>query len=301
MLKGIDISNWQSVDAVREAPDFCIIKATQGTGYVSPTCDQQYQLAKQLGKLRGVYHYASGGDPVAEADFFIKNIKGYIKDAILVLDWERGENARFNEHSNWCKRFVDRVHELTGVWCLIYMSASVLSLDNWSKVSSTCGLWVAGYPDNRDSWDIPDFIYNTNGWILVLWQYTSSNGRLDRDVAYIDAKAWGKYANPGSEPAPTPKPDTNPLDKYTNEQLADMVIAGKFGNGDERKQKLGSRYDAVQAIVNSKVSTTYYTVKPGDCLSVIAGRYGVSVDQIVKLNGIANPNLIYPGQKLRIK
>lgn len=304
MLKGIDISNWQTVDAVREASDFVIIKATQGTGYVSPTCDQQYQLAKKLDKLRGVYHYASGGDPVAEADFFIKNIAGYIHDALLVLDWESAENPRFGEHASWCSKFCNRVHEKTGVWPLIYMSASVLNYADWSSVSKNCGLWVAGYPDNRDSWNIPDFIYNIPaGWTLVIWQYTSSNGRLDRDVAYIDKSAWNKYANPSGNPTPvTPTPaPSNPLDKYTDDQLADKVINGEFGNGADRIKALGNRYDSVQKLVNKKLEVTYYTVKSGDCLSTIAAKFGVSVSSIVVLNNIANPNLIYVGQTLRIK
>ena len=40
----------------------------------------------------------------------------------------------------------------------------------------------------------------------------------------------------------------------TNAQLADEVIAGKHGSGDAREQALGSRYNAVQALVNQKLS-----------------------------------------------
>ena len=43
-----------------------------------------------------------------------------------------------------------------------------------------------------------------------------------------------------------------------------------------------------------------YTVKMGDTLSEIANRYDVSVMHIVEINEIQNPNLIYPGEKLRI-
>lgn len=46
---------------------------------------------------------------------------------------------------------------------------------------------------------------------------------------------------------------------------------------------------------------TTYTVKSGDTLNRIAKSFGVSVDSIVKLNDIANPNLIYPKQVLKIK
>lgn len=45
---------------------------------------------------------------------------------------------------------------------------------------------------------------------------------------------------------------------------------------------------------------TIYTVKPGNTLSGIAVRYGTTVNELVRLNNIANPNLIYVGEKLRI-
>ncbi len=82
--------------------------------------------------------------------------------------------------------------------------------------------------------------------------------------------------------------------------LAEEVKAGKYGNGDIRKTVLGNRYDEVQAIINGGTTTSsrVYVVKSGDNLSSIASRLGVSVNYIVSKNGIANPNLIYPGQKL---
>src|SRR5690554_6208159 len=48
-------------------------------------------------------------------------------------------------------------------------------------------------------------------------------------------------------------------------------------------------------------SVTTYTVKKGDTLSHIAKRFGTTVNELVRLNNIKNPNLIYPGQKLKIK
>jgi LysM repeat protein len=45
---------------------------------------------------------------------------------------------------------------------------------------------------------------------------------------------------------------------------------------------------------------TRYTVRPGDTLSAIGARFGVSYQSIAKANGIANPNLIYVGQQLVI-
>ena len=47
--------------------------------------------------------------------------------------------------------------------------------------------------------------------------------------------------------------------------------------------------------------TVYYTVVRGDTLSHIALKYGTTVNSIVALNNIANPNLIYVGQRLIIE
>lgn len=44
-----------------------------------------------------------------------------------------------------------------------------------------------------------------------------------------------------------------------------------------------------------------YTIKSGDTLSVIAGKYKTTYQAIAKDNDIKNPNLIYVGQKLKIK
>ena len=46
---------------------------------------------------------------------------------------------------------------------------------------------------------------------------------------------------------------------------------------------------------------TTYTFQPGDTLSGIAAQYGTSVSNLVALNGIANPDVIYAGQTIRIK
>ena len=44
-----------------------------------------------------------------------------------------------------------------------------------------------------------------------------------------------------------------------------------------------------------------YIVQSGDTLSGIASKYGTSYQKVAQLNGISNPNVIYVGQKLRVK
>jgi len=46
--------------------------------------------------------------------------------------------------------------------------------------------------------------------------------------------------------------------------------------------------------------TTFYIVGRGDTLAAIARRFGTTVSAISAANGIVNPNLIFPGQRLVI-
>lgn len=99
----------------------------------------------------------------------------------------------------------------------------------------------------------------------------------------------------------------NSVDNSTNiDAIARDVIAGKYGNGNERKNKLGNLYEEVQKRVNEMLKNnvlqeTIYTVKSGDTLSGIAQKYKTTYQKIASDNNIKNPNLIFPGQKLVIK
>ena len=100
-LNGIDISNWQSGINLAVVPcDFVVIKATEGTGYVNPDYERAYRQAKTAGKCLGIYHYASGGNIQAEAEYFLKNAGSRVGEAMLVLDWEGRSNPAFGVNIN---------------------------------------------------------------------------------------------------------------------------------------------------------------------------------------------------------
>ena len=239
-LYGYDVSSWQSVGTGDSAQNFLIPKATEGVGYVDKSCDKHYQRAKQQGKLLGFYHFArpdlnQGTDGAKrEANFFYTNCKNYFKEGIPVLDWEQpGTTGQVS----WAKAWLDEVYRLSGVRPLIYMSASVVNGNNWSSISGYYGLWIAGYPNkynvkNPPTPTVKDMPYKIGSWkFWAIWQYSSSAGTLDRDIANMDATGWKKYANPAYQ-APTPtttqakdepkkegakKPETVPVDGQTTQ------------------------------------------------------------------------------------
>lgn len=101
----------------------------------------------------------------------------------------------------------------------------------------------------------------------------------------------------------TPQPMPSP----TIDELAQEVINGEWGNGEDRYNRLteaGYDYNAVQNRVNEILSSSqdeYYTIQSGDTLSEIAERYGVSIEQLCAWNNISNPDLIYAGDRIKIK
>lgn len=94
-----------------------------------------------------------------------------------------------------------------------------------------------------------------------------------------------------------------------NEEVAGEVIQGKYGNGEERRKNLcdmGYDPDAVQREVNRQLSQNeapaeYYVVQENDTLSEIAKRFATTYLELAAWNGIADPNMIYVGQKIRIR
>ena len=44
----------------------------------------------------------------------------------------------------------------------------------------------------------------------------------------------------------------------------------------------------------------WYEVQPGDTLYSLAGRFGTTGEELAQLNGIGTPNLIFPGERLRL-
>lgn len=81
------------------------------------------------------------------------------------------------------------------------------------------------------------------------------------------------------------------------------VIEGNNNNKCQRRTiKVGWKYIHGFAVPKYDSTTTYYVVKRGDNLSKIAKMYNTTVSAILKLNPeIKNPNLIYVGQKIRVR
>lgn len=321
-LRVVDEASWQEgIDNTILDCDAVIIKATQGTGYINPICDSLYQAAKSAGKLLGVYHYASGGNATAEADFFLDNIQGYIGEAMLVLDWESEQNAQWG-NPYWCKEFCDRVYARTGINPVVYVQNS--AVDQVANLTDN-GLWIAQYADdNPMGWvDTP---WNTISVRHIMHQYTSKgriygwNKDLDLSLFYGDVNTWLAYAGATGQPATAPQVRTYEQPSVQSSGTTYIVqsgdtlsgIASMYGTTYQHLAEINGianpnlihvgqeiRIDGTAPVSNA--SEEYYTIQGGDTLSGIAAKFGTTWQWLAEVNEIANPNLIYPGNTIRVR
>lgn len=182
MLSVIDLSNHQK--GIRLESLICdafIFKATEGTYFIDSACDVFVQEAKELNKPYGVYHFLDQSDVKEQAHFFLDHIKGYIGEALLVLDYE----GYGKQGAKKAKEFLDIIYEETGVKPLIYMNESDANGDDWSEVvRGDYDLWVAKYSKQEP---------HTPQWLdIAMWQYTDTP--LDHSYFYGDSTAWYAYA-----------------------------------------------------------------------------------------------------------
>lgn len=303
-MKMIDISKWQGTINFKKVKsagiDGVVIRAGYGKGNHDPKFKEYVEGAIAAGiEYIGVYwfSYAYTVDMAKrEAQYcndVISDYKSHINLPVF-FDWEYDSMNYAKKLGMKCNKtlitdmnisFCQRIKELG------YEPGYYLNLDyskNYIDESRLTGYkrWFAYYSSKRQS-------------NCYLWQYSSS-GKVNGISGNVDMNELiGKVS------------EDQPKDKKTNAEIAHEVLEGKWGNDAERKKRLeaaGYDYNAVQALVNKLVAEqkpqstkTYYKVKRGDTLSGIAKKYGTTVNQLASWNNIQNVNLIYPGQKLRVK
>ncbi len=217
MLSGADVSSYQgNIDwnTFKNNVNFCIIKATEGTGYIDPWFGNNRQKARDCGILRGYYHFARpdlGNTPEAEAQFFVDIINGQSlqEGESIYLDFEvqyHGDNVA------WAKAWMDLVESKLGVKPVFYSFQSMLTSHDWkSVVDNGNGLWVAtasGDPNNTN--------FQTGAWPIAMMNQWGSqvipgiSGQTDSNVFFGDAKAFGKYGYQKPVVVNTPPPVETP-------------------------------------------------------------------------------------------
>ncbi|MEE6665540.1 LysM peptidoglycan-binding domain-containing protein [Limosilactobacillus fermentum] len=198
------------------------------------------------------------------------------------------------------------------------------------EIAGQYPLWLAEYPSMSITTE-PNYNYFPSFDNVQIFQFTSTYvaGGLDGNVDFTGITENG-YKNGNAQ-----KPVTNTQATTTGKQLHQdthnytvksgdtlSAIASRYGmtvnalvalNGIQNANLIypgqvlrvadsgaGSTVTKKATTPITSTGTQAYTVRYGDTLSGIASRYGTSTSTLASINGISNPNWIYPGQVLTV-
>ena len=197
LYKGVDVSGVQGdidwAKAKANGVDFAILKATAGNTITDSRFHQNMKAAQAAGVPVGAYHffYASNvAETKAEAEYFLKTVKGYTFQYPLVLDVEGNAlNLPKETLVSLVELFCDMVEE-AGYYVSIYASASPLNGILNGPGMNKFDIWVAQWSQEAPTIPLP----------YGLWQHSNQGSvagistRVDLDYAYQDYPAIMKQA-----------------------------------------------------------------------------------------------------------
>lgn len=256
-LAGIDVSTYQkNIDwkTVAKSKKFAIIRAGYGKSTKDDYWEQNYKNAKAAGVKIGAYWYSyakSVDDAKQEAKGFLKALEGKQLEWPVYYDIEEKSIFQNNLQNDIARAFCD-ILQSNKYFCGIYSSASPLTYNFNSDVKNRYTIWVAHYGVSKPSYSGAYGIWQT-GYGKV----NGVSGDCDMDIGYIDFEpiikngGFNGYSS-GTPIVPDPEPEGGCNGKTVNE-IAKEVIQGKWGNGQDRVNKLtaaGCDYDTIQKEVN---------------------------------------------------
>ncbi len=232
------------------------------------------------------------------------------------MDYEVFGGVGIEESNNIAQVFLESVKRLTNKEVIVYSDLSNAQERFNRNIADNYELWIAYYGD-----------YNNLRYVETSWerwigvQYTDRGyvpgirGNVDRDLYTESIFLSDTSEIPNTE---NPNDSINTKNVFYTIQRGDTLseIANRYGTTVQELVDINGIAnpnliypgETIRIATNSTIhgsetrgtGNIIYTVQRGNTLSQIANAYGVTVSHLVEMNNIKNPNLIYPGQKLRI-
>lgn len=270
----------------KEGVEFAIIKAGGGDAglYKDSRFEDNYRKCVECGLPKGAYFYGNAksvADAKKEAEYFISILSGKKYEYPVFYDVE-GKMITDNDRATLTeivKAFCE-IMESAGYWVGIYSSESFFNSEMNDGELTRYSHWVARWGKSKPA--------PNSGAETQMWQFGGEtnlirsnkiNGQTcDQDYCYVDYPAKIKAAGLNGYA----KSGTSAPAKKSNEVIADEVIAGRWGNGTDRKERLeaaGYDYSAIQGIVNERLGAPSKKSVDEIAREVIHGDWGNGADR----------------------
>lgn len=265
-MKGIDISHWQGnidFNKVKQSGiDFAIIKAggSDAGFYTDSSFEANYQKAFAAGLHIGFYYFV--GAKCLSTDDGIADAKRFLN----IIKGKKADMPVYIDVEAQASGQRDRVTDAIIGFC-----------NEMEKNGYYVGIYASDISGFKDRINLS----------RVQGRYTLWVARYGSKPTYVTNYDVWQYSSTGRVCGINGNVDMN-------ECFTDFpsIIKSKGFNGYGNSQP--------QEPQPTIPKETIYIVKSGDTLSAIAQKYNTTYQELAKKNNITNPNLIYPGQKIKI-
>ncbi|MCL2434464.1 MAG: LysM peptidoglycan-binding domain-containing protein, partial [Clostridia bacterium] len=282
--------------------------------YTDSTFETNYKNAKAAGLKVGFYHYVTAtttAQAQQQATFFASLISGKSPDCMPAMDFESFGSLSKQAVNDIALAFMQTLEEKSGLKAIIYSDSS--------NAQSVFGSGLSGYPLWVAEWYVsaPGSLGAWKSWAGFQYSDKGSvpgiSGAVDMDT-FTDAVFLTNNSSSAVPPTATPATAV-PTENITTitVQKGDTLtkLAQTYGttvssivslNGIQNPDLIyvGEQlkvYSIAQPAAKPSTAPTY-TIVAGDTLSGIAKRFNVTVNHLVYINHIVNPDLIYAGKML---
>ena len=246
MLKGVDLSCWQTnvnyQELKNQGVEFVIIRTGYGKdeGQKDSQFETHYAGCKAVGLKVGAYLYSyctSIENAEKEANNCLSHIGNKSFDLPIYLDLEEQRTAILGKDAvtEIAKRFCNIIKN-AGYKAGVYANLNWFNnyVDPYAIIENGDSIWLAQWNNEI-----------TANFDVDIWQNTNNYNdmKIDGDILVNESIL-----------------DNNNIPTVSETELKAMAvdtIYGFYGNGQERKEKLGQNYNAVQDIVNN----LYFIIK----------------------------------------
>ncbi|OOB80254.1 MAG: hypothetical protein BEN19_05875 [Epulopiscium sp. Nuni2H_MBin003] len=277
-FKGIDVSEWQGEIDFTKVKDAGIeviyMKVAQGSDYEDSYWQTNYEGAKNEGIKVGFYHYitaTSDDEAIIQATYFYNLIKDKDMDCYPAMDYESFSNLSTSKINSIASTYLSELESLSGVTPAVYTDESNAK-NLWDSTLAKYPLWVAEYGVSE-----PNSIGNWSEWVGFQYSDSGTVSGIDGDVD-LDYFKEGIFITSSTDNTTT---DNTTTDNTTTDNTT-------------------TDNTTTDNTTTDNTTPTTYVVQSGDNLWSIAKKYGTTVAELVSLNNISNPDLIYPGDILKL-
>lgn len=265
VYEGIDVSGWQGeidfLQVKNSGIDFVYIKSSEGQNTVDSYFRRNYEEARSNGLNIGFYHYVRART-TEEARLEAEHFANTIAGTVPTCKLAM-------DFENFGNLSIGEINEISKVFLERVQELTNKEMIIYSNTSSARTIFSQELANEYPLWVAQYYVSNP-----------SDNGKWSVWEGF-------QYTDRGTVPGINGYVDR---DKFTSEIL--LNSQEEIPSNEENNENSGNTGNASNYI--------RYTIQKGDTLSEIAQRYNTTVNELVRLNNIRNPNMIYANETLLI-